>query len=393
MKTIFTFLLLLLQTFVMHAQTAPIFTAADMPIPDGEIPIVTVDHTKIKNPTGGINQTWDYAGAIPTASSTNLFIKEQAPFFTNAGVDVYIDVFKKFNANFGYNISQEWDFDDTGIYDKGHYVYPQAYSLASFTGSDKDSLIMAEQGYIVDKPRVIIKFPLTVNSSWKSSSRRYTDFLLKVGAFGLNNTPARHVYTTVRQDSIIGWGKMRVPTENGTSKYYDVLMERVKSSIIDSFYLNGAPAPPAVLNGFGIAQGQKLDETNVYNFYRKGQANYFMRVSYGTDNTFTKPNGAFINIAELETSSSKGETEHFSSVIFPCPAYDKVNVLLGDINAMYPTYEIVDLSGKWLTNGQTNQSGNTITIDVQDLPNGNYFVKLHNSKNNSTRVEKIFIQR
>lgn len=393
MKSIFTFLVVLVNFMLIQAQAPITITEADMPIPAGEIPIVSVDHTKIKNPTGGTNVSWDYSTATPIGTSSNIFIPETATFFTDAGIDVYIDVFKKFNANFGYNISQEWDINSTGIYDKAHYVYPQAYGLGSFTGNDKDSLIMDEQGYILSDPRVILKFPFTMSSAWKSTSRRYTDFRLKVSAFNLVNTPARHVFYTIRQDSVVAWGKMRVPTQNGISNYYDVLMERVKSSIVDSFYLAGQPAPPALLVGFGISQGQKLDESHTYNFYRKGQLNYFMRVSYGTDNTYTKPTGAFINIDGLETSSSKDEIQNFSSIVFPSPANESVNIMLGDVNQTFDTYEIIDVMGRTISNGNVNQSGNTVNIDTHIIPNGNYYVKLHNLKSRISQTESIAIQR
>ncbi len=390
MKTIFTLIAVLSLSLFLSAQSAITFTAEDMPIPQNEITIVGIDQLKIKNPTPGVNLTWDYSTAIPKSSSSNIFYEEKIEFFTAAGVDIYIDVFKKFNPNFGYNISQEWDFNDNGIFDIGHYVYPQAYALTSFTGSDKDSLIMDEQGYLTDQ-RIIIKFPFTINSAWKSTSRRFTDFRLKVAAFNLVNTPCKHVFITNRQDSIVAWGKMRVPTQNGISKYYDVLMEKVKSSIIDSFYLGGAPAPKAILDGFGVTQGQKLDDTNVYNFYRKGQTNYFMRVNYGTDNTYTKPIGAFINIDGLETSASKDEVENFTSIVFPSPATANVTILLNNLNQTFDKYEIVDLMGKFVKEGEANQSGNTIHLAVHDLPNASYFVKLYNSKNNVTRTEQITV--
>jgi hypothetical protein len=394
MKAIFTIFAVLFYALLSTAQTAVTFTVDDMPIPSAEIPIVTIDHNKIKNTIPGNNQTWDFSTVTPTGTSTNLFIPETVSFFTDGGIDIYIDVFKKFNANFGYDISQEWDIDETGIYDKGHYVYPQAYALTSFTGSDKDSLIMAQQGYFADKPRIVLKFPFTINSSWKSSSRRFTDFRLKVAAFNLNNAPAKHVFITNRQDSIVAWGKLRVPTATGdVSKYYDVLMERVKSSIVDSFYLNGAPAPLALLTGFGIAQGQKLDESHLYNIYRKGQLNYFMRVNYGNDNTYTKPIGAFVNIDGLETTASKDEVENFSSIVFPCPAIDKVSIMLGNINQIFETYDVIDLSGRLVSNGNVNQSGNVITLDVHNLPNGNYYVKLHDPKTKISQTESISIQK
>jgi Secretion system C-terminal sorting domain len=391
MKSIFTLLILLVSIVLIHAQSAITINESDMPIPTAEIPIVIVDHTKIKNPTGGTNVSWDYSEAIPTETGSSIFYPETAQFFKDAGIDVYIDVFKKFNENFGYYISQEWDINSTGIYDKAHYVYPQAYGLGTFTGNSKDSLIMDEQGYILSDPRVVIKFPMTMGTAWKSTSRRYSDFRLKVSAFNLVNTPARHVFYTIRQDSIVAWGKMRVPTENGISNYHDVLMERVKSSIVDSFYLAGQPAPPALLVGFSITQGQKLDESHLYNIYRKGQLNYFMRVNYGTDKSYTKPVSAFINIDGLETSASKDEIQNFSSIVYPSPANESVNIMLGDINQTFDTYEIIDAMGRTINNGDVNQSGNTVTIDIHTIPNGNYYVKLHNLKSKIYQTESISI--
>jgi hypothetical protein len=327
MKTIITFSFACLIAALIHGQSAITINAADMPIPTSDITILTVDHTKLTNPTLGNNQTWDYGAATGTGLSLNSFPPETDPFFTSQGIDVYLDGQKRFNSNFAYEISNEWDFNSTGIIDRGLYVYAQAYGLVGFTGNAADSLSMPAQAYILSSPRTIVKFPFTANSVWKSNSRRSVDFRLKVSAFGLNNTPGKHVYSINRTDSIVGWGKMRIATSAGTSIYYDVLVDKTTSSTIDSFYLGGLPAPVQLLNAFSVTQGQKVDDVYIYNVYRKGQANYFARFFYGNDKTFTNLKESYFNLNRLSlTNTNEVNGIKINTVVFPCPAKSELNI-------------------------------------------------------------------
>ncbi|MBK7010778.1 MAG: hypothetical protein IPH36_20200 [Saprospiraceae bacterium] len=107
----------------------------------------------------------------------------------------------------------------------------------------------------MSKPRVILDFPVTKGYSHQSVSRRVAKFKINIPAFGLNYAPVHHVANVVREDTLTAWGKMKVYTPNGPSPSYDVLVLLSLQHQIDSFYLNGLPAPANLLTAFGQQQG------------------------------------------------------------------------------------------------------------------------------------------
>jgi hypothetical protein len=214
--------------------------------------------------------------------SMNYYTEDDA-FFTQANLEVARKTEKKFVPGFVYLYSSVIAFPGDGIYEAGINVPAQSYPLTGFTGKATDHLDIPAQHYILDEPKKIIEFPMQEGSSWSSESRRTVDFNLTVGAYGLNNVPAQHVWTVYREDKIVGHGKIRIYHPDGPSEYYDVLKTEVTEYAIDSFYLGGKPAPAALLKAFGAAQGQKITIDNRVNFYRKGSCNFLFSLYMGTN--------------------------------------------------------------------------------------------------------------
>ncbi len=252
------------------AQTPITINASDIPIP-GTFNIMSLTAANPPAATVGTNQNWDYSTFSTTNTSTNVYEPETDPFFTNAGVDVYYNSFKTLSPSLalGYNMSFEFDFNANAVEDKGLYVYAGSYTLGNITGNNNDSLKIPTQKQLFNQSRKVFQFPATANSAWTSSSRSAVDFTITAAAFGLNNTPAKHVFHYTRKDSVIGWGKLSVHTPNGGSIPYDVLMIQSENYAIDSFYLAGAPAPAALLTAFSVAQGQKTEIGHLRSFHRK----------------------------------------------------------------------------------------------------------------------------
>ena len=392
MKSIFTTLLFYFSILSVYSQNNLVFHAEDMPIPAAPFNYDEITSKKPKNPDLGGVTPWDYSAYFGNSPSTVAYIKEEDPFYLAANIDVYIQNFKNFNAQLGYYTFNELDFNEEGIDDKGVFLDAQQYSLEALTGDVSDNLSIPLQGYLLDQPRRLIQFPMSNNSSWKSTTRKYTDFDITVKAFGLNKVPAKHVYNTFRKDSIVGSGTLRIYTPGGSSLPYEVLLDKAEQYSLDSFYLAGAPAPQALLSGFGVVQGQKSNVANTYNFYRKGTYSYLLRMNYGNDGTFTKLVNAFVNTDNLVTTTTIEAADTYSTLLFPNPSSGKeVKMLMNGRSISSVGYKIIDNNGQTICSASNLPINNNLLTVTTDLQAGNYFLLVFDENSQIIAKEKLTI--
>ncbi len=348
----------------------------------------------IANPTIIPNNSWDYSTANGTAS-TNPYYAETDPFFTSVGIDSWTNGFVNMTPSLGYNVAWEFDNNVNGVDEAGIYVYAQAYDLAGLTGSINDSIFYPLQAYIFSSPRRILKFPCTFNDNWSSVSRREVNFVMNVPAFGLNYAPAKHIFTVTKQDTIKTWGKMRLYTATGPSIYYDVIMNKIKQTTVDSFYLGGSPAPAALLSGFGVSQGQTT-VSNRYIFYRENYSTPMAVFNYGTNN-YTTPISVFLEAANLQTQGTGVEEAQLThaALFFPNPTNSGlINVQFVGLNVPQVNYAVMDMQGKVVQTGSTNMSEGSISIALNaGLANGMYHVQINDNTKGIIASEQIIVNR
>jgi hypothetical protein len=401
MKLVHSISVLLLTSNVLWSQAPITLNYADFPVAAGVYNYNQLSGANVPSPALGANQNWNYAALTSTDSQTSTYWEEVDPFYTAEGIDIYVYFFKQLSPALalGFRTFSELDLNEEGFAEEGIYVEEQSYPLGALTGNNSDNLSFPLQEFILNAPRQIMQFPMTAGSAWESSSRRAYNFTLKVTAFGLNNTPGQLISTFVRKDSVAGWGKLRVYTPNGPSVPYDVLMSRTVQFSVDSFFLGGAPAPPALLNAFSVSQGQQADVSHQYNFYRAGNLNYLLRINYGSDNTFTTPENVFVNTDNLSADpSSAGDLNvaTYSTVLFPNPSNgQRINLFIQGKTVAEASYTLTDLSGKTVQSGQAQPlSGNTLSFSVaSELPAGTYILNVHDTANQLIAAEPISIQR
>lgn len=380
--------------FTAFAQAQITIGAADMPVPTQPYNLDVVTNL-LPNATPATNADWDFSAAYGNTPSVADFYPEFIQLFTDAGVDAYRLLFKNLNPDFGYNVYQEYDFNANGVDDIAADVLEQNNTLQPFTGNLSDSIFIPAQSYFAAVPKRVVKFPFTANDSWESSSRRVTNMIFNIPAFGLNYAPVQHAYTWVRKDTIVGWGKMRVYTADGPSIAYDVLMDKISEHTLDSFYLAGSPAPPALLGAFGVSQGQKTELNYRYNFYRKGSFGYLASFYYDMDATFTTPASIFIGTDDLETAppSASNERVAYSTVLYPNPSSgSELNIQLMGADFTVSDFTILDAMGRELRNGQVENLGSTLKIRMNEaLLSGHYFITLKgkNSRNVLTEAFEV----
>ena len=324
------------------------------------------------------------AGVIEYFDVTDNYFKNDCDAYSKATMSI---------NGLGYMLNYYYSTNENGFHENGIHIPAQAYSQGGVTGNPKDSIIFEEQKYILSKPRVILDFPVTKGYSHQSVSRRVAKFKINVPAFGLNYAPVQHVANVVREDTVTGWGKMRVYTPNGPSPSYDVLVLLSFQHQIDSFYLNGLPAPANLLTAFGQQQGQRTNVRNRLYYYRSNRSAPLLLANLNEQVTaFT---GLFFDADSLSAPSSNAEVvADIVTTLFPNPASDQLYYNLHGVDdANELSYKIYDLSGKDVTSlCLLDQRATGTTVSTSSLPNGVYSISTF-QKGLPVTSEQFVIQR
>ncbi len=266
----------------------------------------------------------------------------------------------------------------SGLLEYGVNVQQMGYSLAAVTFGPTDSLIIPAQDTIYSSPRTKIGFPATYHSSWSSNYHFNFHFIISVALVPLSHAPGVVSSYVTEQDSVIGWGQMRVKTLAGTaSSWFNVLQVQTKTSTVDSFFVNGAPASATVLGGLGVTQGQ-VTTTYEQNYYRPEEVTAFANVQF-TDSTYSTPTKATthtqrtidLGVAEASAVATVG--------IYPNPVSGgEVTVTLPAIGGTW-SYELMDVSGKVLAANALSVTGNQAHVVLPSVASGTCYVRLNNN--------------
>ncbi|GAB2870900.1 hypothetical protein [Hymenobacter ruber] len=303
MKKHFTLLFSSLLTLPALAQTPITLTQATFPASAGTLEQYQ-DATipgGVASPTTGANQAWDYrtlgaSGApysvayLPVPASGGIAGAQ----WTRARQAVF--------GTIAYNYTAYLSLAATGRMGLGRTVPRQATSIRASTGGANDSLVINAQtarygagtAGIVDFP-----LPLTAGSRNQTFFRFGVTGTITAAAAGLNRTPFRIVQRYTYVDSVAGWGTVRIPVAGRSTGSNPLPALLVRSRVLrqDSVYLNGSPAPAALLAAFGITQGA-ISVTAYDAFWRTGSAQPLLELYY--------PNRQYAipNFADYSTEST-----------------------------------------------------------------------------------------
>lgn len=342
----------------------------------------------------GSNLTWDWGSVNMPAKGTWDYPTVSDPFFATqsdvfyegshvvSGLTYLADYYYVTNANF---------YGENGI-----HIPAQGYSQTSITGGANDSIIFPEQKYLYNQSREIIHFPMSTGYTNSTDCKRAINFNITVASYGLNNAPAQNVFHTYRNDTVVGYGKMRVKSAAGTSKYYDVLVLKSWQYTTDSFYLGGMPAPSALLSAFGVTQGMVSNTSNRLYFFRENRAQALATVSYGS-NPFTTYSGIDVDADMLDfptTLNDQAEESGFS-LVYPNPCSgNKVQYLPLNGKQSLHSYTILDMQGRLIKSGNLNASTRTHQIEFpSEAVNGIYHIRIFDVHSNLADQQTITLQR
>lgn len=267
----------------------------------------------------------------------------------------------------------------------------QAKSLGPLTGNGVDSLIFPVQANSYGTARLrILKFPATMGTVWVDSVVKNLDFNITVTAAGLNSAPGIQKQRHLSVDSVVGWGQMRVPIVGKTkSVWIKVLQVHHVDVAVDSFFLNNAPAPQAVLTLIGATQGQSNTVARTY-FYRENATRPLIELIHTTAQHNSKAGTFYIHAVDLEEATAVQNVLPSTSIhLYPNP------VTGSNLKVDFPAsasgewaYEIFNIAGQQVLSGlfATTPQSKTGVVEIPAQFNaGTYtFSLLNNGRKIST---------
>lgn len=384
MKTTTTILILMMGIFCSNAQ----ITLDDTNVPHSVNYTRDLDFilTAIPLPPEGPNQVYDYSGvSLPTSTFTRVYEPATRPEFSSA------TRFSLGQSSLGIvNLTSEFYTQKTanGIYELGSYVIPSITNLGSLTGNPSDFLEFVGNSSVFSSPSAELSFPHTFNTTSTSNYQYNTEFELTLAAFGLAATPGENIQTTVKTIETVGYGQLILPMPGGQSIPYDVLMVKRQRVATNNIFLGGAPAPQALLDAFGITQGQ-VETISEYLFYTENYETPILTVIMNEDFTVVDQMSYDMDILQLDTNMSVDDNEFSSNFkIYPNPASQHVLIsqelnLTSDMQIVI--YDVFGKVVKEIKSDTNNNFNSELKIDVNDLSNGTYFLKINADENSTTK--------
>jgi len=277
MKQIISTIYLLLCVFIVQTTAQVTITQATFPRPvTVSDTVVICSTTGVAIPTEGASQTWDYSSLVTSSVEVHDYIDA-----TSSTTFVGALNYKSDDLTFQGMVIPSFKYqaiDATGWYNIGRTNVDVTYPLATITGGATDSLNFLGGDYPYDGRINFLEFPVAYQNQWTGTQKEDVPFKLTVGAFGLNETPGSRLRTITHTREVVGFGTLVVPRDDNSSTIaMDVLLIKVNSTEVDSFFLAGQPAPQALISAFGVTQGGTVTNT-FYLFYKPGFGHPIMNV-------------------------------------------------------------------------------------------------------------------
>ena len=336
-------------------------------------------------PTSGNNKVWDYSAVEDTTLGTFVagFVTQPATarptIFSAANLESNSFYYLQ---NYSVPRRSYLRLNASGYDLLGDSLLPKAYSLRNLTGTATDSLIFAGQNRPLAPPTVAYRFPITNNAVWSITNQTTTKFTLNIPAYGLNNSAGQHISTTTARDTVLGWGILKLKNPAGGSALsFNVLLTYRLTVVVDSFFLDGQPAPLLLLNALGLKQG-KRDTTSRFRFFGPNFKASYLAIT--TNSTGTQVVNLYRAILPnlgltLPTHELSANTGPLS--IFPNPAHKTLTNQVEMTEQTSRLLTITDLLGKTVLSKKVDLSNglNQLRVELPLLASGLYLVKVGNA--------------
>lgn len=248
-----------------------------------------------------------------------------------------------------------------GLFEYGTIVNDTKYSLTTITLGTTDSIFIPTQTNLHTTPLVKIAFPSTAGSAWNSVLSSDLLFELSLSAYSLTHQQFTQRRFTVRKDTVVGWGKVRVKNSTGgPSPYVSVLQVQTATYTTDSFYMGSAVAPGAILTLLGLTQAKK-DTTYYQYYYRSGEVTPLVSAQY-KDAGFSTPTKVVYHHQRLEPIETETLNSSVRFAVYPNPACNELHFVMPGSGPYQ--YTIADMSGRVVMTGWFDGGGGNATVSL-----------------------------
>lgn len=339
--------------------------------------IIEVDLSSVTTAAVGVNQTWDYSNIVLNGTTFgNIYdAKDSVVGYPKVYQFYQSDLFSPLgNAIESYEFTS---FNNTGYYASAYFTVGIVDSIYPLTNDKEDLIVIPQQRIDLDGDSKFLEFPATYQSQWNSKSSRKTQFQLTYTSQGLNQTPGYFDKIELFEREVEGYGTVILPDANGNPlPPLQALLIKSKTTLIDSIYLGGMPAPTSLVSAFGYTQGSTII-TEQYFIYAVGIG--YPVVVYGINaqgglryfdyRLYAAKQAASLNLNTMTLNNSS---------VYPNPisAGQSVFVEMEQV-VQVNTVTIYDLSGKLLENMRINKNTNKLEVKMPaSLQSGLYSMQL-----------------
>lgn len=334
---------------------------------------VPTDLSKIPQVQEGANRLYDFSKLevrpVQNGSPTEAYTSRAFPSATHITRNV-----KDYLNLFSYVFVDEIQSLTNNHYASIGLRIPKAhFSLGLETGNSSDSLNFPEQDIVFSQPFKKMVFPCTQNSIVQPQTTIYRDMRATVyyNVLGIiKETLTKRVYET-RSDSVVGWGKLRLPTLN---KDLEVLMVKEYTTLIDSFLYKDKVSTARLVYGLGALQG-KVTRASKILFYTPAALQPVLRLSFA-EHDFKILVGAVFDVGLLVTATNEvAPPNNFR--IYPNPIAQKGILSIDYEGEKSNQLEIFDITGRLIKNIEIPLSGQYTFPLTNDVQKGIYLLKMN----------------
>lgn len=336
------FIFLLLSGFVFSATAQIALTQTDFPGVGNSTTLIydTLPDVSIVPGAAGTAQTWDFSLLHNHGTVVNSYVDPATTPFASS-------------------------FTMTNVADllSGPYYYYYGSSPSEFLlwGMGGDLLGIGTQVSVVyGNPETYMEFPSTYNSSFTDTSRYDQKFFYGQTISGYYCDSARQLERNHITSTFDAWGDLTTP--NGT---FPVIRQNMVKQTWDSTWVR------VQTFNMWISAGNTAETTQYYVYYTNGLGDPVVSIGYGSDTLIVWNNAASVGIDVYSQNTLR---------VYPNPARDWL-----ELGAIAEKAEIIDNTGRIVLSEK-----NVSTINISDLKNGIYIMKVFN--NGRLMFNKIIIE-
>ncbi len=220
--------------------------------------------TSITAPGNTQSQTWDFSNLTGTGIITANQFSAVKGTFPNATYSLPNDV--SYIDGSSQTEQLAYEVSDSGFCRWGSYspaITLNVPGVATFNYAEQSSSFNSRM-YLTPL------FPVKYGDTRSYGVARSQAFTVDAAAYGLSKTPASQKYSSTGTTTAWATGKLKLP---GTTSYINVIVIKNTRKTTYNYFLNGAPAPKALLDVLGVTDNQSYT-TTWYDFYNPGGKGY-----------------------------------------------------------------------------------------------------------------------